>query len=175
VIALALASCGAQGPAPKLAYRVARTEIDLGDTWWTTPEIPAVPLSILNLSEQTLLVTPLRFDGEGAGPLTWRDFLDYTEVRPGDSASVWLTLAADGTGWRSGAGAAELVVEVGVAWNDPADFDVAPQWFGDELVVPVSYTIDCDLDDDGLDAAFCGGDDCDDAGGGLDTGSGPCG
>lgn len=165
MIALAaLAACGTDGPDPRLKFRVARSELTLGEVWWNTAEIPVAPLSLLNLSEQSLLVTPLRYDGPGAGPLVWRDYADFTEVRPGESTTIFVTLAPDGTGWATGAGAADLVVEVGIAWNDPSDFDLAPEWFHEDLTVPVTYALDCDLDGDGDEAAFCGGPDCDDDG-----------
>lgn len=146
--------------APDLAFRVARPELDLGRVEWSALELPTDALSILNLSEQELLITPLGFEGDGADALVWRDFADFTPVFPGDTLDLTVTLATEG--WVGGAFAPTLRVNVGAAWNDPSDFDLELQWIEQDLEIPVSYELDCDLDDDGQDAPACGGTDCDD-------------
>jgi hypothetical protein len=161
MIALLFLAC-ADSSAPDLAFRVARSELDLGRAEWSTIELPSADLSILNLSEQTLLVTPLGFDGDGAGALVWREFADYTEVFAGDTVTLIVTLSSDPDDWVGGVFSSTLRVEVGAAWNDPSDFDLELQWIEERLTIPVSYELDCDLDDDGVDAPACGGADCDD-------------
>ena len=152
-----------QGPEPDLVYEVARLELDLGQVAWTVPSVPVDTLSILNLSSQALLITPLALEGEGSEVLSW-SFSDYTEVLPGYSASIPIRPVEDRTLWSSGQFDAELLVEVGAAWNDPSDFDVAPVWFEDQVRATVTVTLRCDVDGDGIEAAACGGSDCDDGG-----------
>lgn len=146
---------------PVLTYLVARPELDLRRTEWTTPDedVPVDTLSILNLGEQAILVTPIRLEGEGAEMVQWRDFLDFTEVRAGDSVSVPVTLVPERQAWSTGSWTVQLEAVIGAVWNDPSDFDLELVWFEDQVVVPVTFELDCDLDDDGLDAVACGGPD----------------
>lgn len=156
---------------PEIVYRVARDEIVIGSAAWDIYPLPTGSLSILNLSEQTLLITPLSLDGEGGELLGWSEFPDYTEVRPSDSISILVSPVEDRTLWTSGSFSPVLTVEVGAAWNDPSDFAQAPEWFEDRLEVPVLFSLDCDLDDDGEESAACGGSDCE--AGRLDIDPGP--
>lgn len=166
-MALALVGCAEENePHPALAT------IDPGEV--TLPTLgPGNPpqfqsFEIENVGADILFITPATPRGPGAG-LVEIDMPAYTKLLPSQSRLVEVTLDDRPWRWKTGAYDVEVDFEVsyffsGQAIDEPEvpSSKEAPQRIADVYTLRVRYDIDCDADDDGYDAAFCGGDDCED-------------
>jgi hypothetical protein len=158
---LLLASC-AKEDRPAVSYELARDTVDLGSASYSDPS-PIGEVSLLNSGGITLVVTPQGYSGEGAEHLLMPTGLDYSSVATEASLTFEVTLDGLPLGWDNGAYAPDLTIEIGSFWDDPSSWGEEPQWETESLVIPITFSLACDVDGDGLEAAECGGDDADDA------------
>ena len=145
-------------------FKLSNATVDLGDISHTDLELPLSALSILNQDSAALHITLDDVTGEGAD-LLFVGFSGYTAVAPQQAATIYLSVSTDVENWSSGSYEAELKVEVGKFIQDE-DGDtgamVTSEWVDTTITIPVTFSINCDDDNDGIEADVCGGEDCDD-------------
>jgi hypothetical protein len=136
---------------------------------FTIENTGAVPIFVtpaLNLATATGDADALDLDV--AARLVVTDMTPLTEISPGQTKALQVTL--DDRTWRWATGAFEATIPLGLdyLWNgqavgepDPGD-EAVPQKVSGRVDLHVAFSMDCDLDDDGVDAVACGGQDCDD-------------
>ncbi len=163
---IALAGCKDRSETPAIEYLTVRDAIDLGATAYDDP-LPSGTWSLANAGGLTLLVSTLGLEGEGADYLDLSGVADYTEVPPEDTVTFTVSLADDREAWDGGDYAVSLNVEIGAFYDDPRTWSRDPSWTAEEVAVPITFSLLCDLDGDGLEAADCGGEDCNDADAGI--------
>jgi hypothetical protein len=131
-----------------------------------TPQFASFVLE--NTGADILYITPAPPEGEGSELLVF-DIPSYTQLLPGQKMPVETTLDRRTWRWSSGTYSPTLKVEAryffaGQPADQPEDPSTteAPTSVATVLDLTVNFTIDCDVDGDGVDAFECGGDDCDD-------------
>ncbi len=143
----------------ELQYRITPDNVDLGSIRYDQDDPPSATITVLNLDTRTLRVTAEDLSGTGSGMIVLKAE-NFDEVEPDETANLELAVTDDVLLWDEGAQSADLTISVGYY---PADTGAAEEPIEDAVVVPITVTMDCDLDDDGAEADTTGGPDCDDA------------
>lgn len=144
-----------------LQYRITPDAVELGSVRYDQDDPPSITVSVFNLDTRTLLVTASAPTGEGSGFVTVNAD-NFDEVNPDKSADIQVGLVDDVLLWDGGSYDLSLTITVG-AEVEAGDTGGETTWAEETVVVPITVTIDCDLDDDGAESVTTGGDDCDDA------------
>lgn len=124
--------------------------------------------SVKNNMGSVLYISPAIPTGE-ASDLLLINVPAYTQVLPGQTKPVQVTLDNRPWRWKTGEYSAKLQFEVRYFFSGQAPDEAEqpstttnPKSVLDVLELTVNFSITCDLDDDGQDAWQCGGTDCDD-------------
>lgn len=145
--------------------------LDLGTVTYADSVFPSATVLLANGSQDTLYVTPGLPDGTEGADLLTASLDPYTTVLPAQRRALDVRLRTQFTSWSTGTYEVSFPYEITYFFfgqrpdqggSIPVGGD-APTRTGEIVDVTVRFAIDCDLDDDGVDAAACGGADCDDA------------
>lgn len=167
-LVLAVAACTPEAATPfPVDATIAPLEVTVPVANYGQPPQRA-SFTVTNNMGSTLYISPAIPTGDGA-ELLLIDVPAYTQVVPGQTKPVQVTLDYHPWRWKSGDFTATVPFEVryffsGQAPDEAEDPSTTskPKSIVDVLSLTVKFSIDCDLDDDGQDAWQCGGLDCDD-------------
>jgi hypothetical protein len=163
-----VAACAAPDPVV-LSISLSPSSVELDPRDYRTR--PAEGLfSLYNENEFEIFVTFNQFDGEYANVLT-ASGLEDESVPAGGNSVIRVSYLPTASLWQDGSFSADLVLDVGfftpgedsgngAAWIRREEYPEL--WQSTTYRVPVSFTWDCDVDDDGQLAEDCGGTDCQD-------------
>ena len=139
-----------------IQYSVHPASLDFGLLeYQLDPELTQI-VSIYNEEYTNILVSPSGFEGAGVDVLS-TDLDNYTEIKSGESQDIEVSVTETLGSWVSGAYTGELKLEVIAYPNGTPDSEVV-----ETAAIPITWSLACDADGDGHDAADCGGPDCDD-------------
>ncbi len=167
-VLLALVACAPSEPHPVFA-ELEVNEITLPPAQHIAPS-PSASFKVENTGASTLYVTAATSLSTGAGrELLVTDLNAYTPVSPGQRIPVKISLDPRKELWDDGSFTVQFKLDVRYYFSGQADDEpepigagALPEVIADIRDLTVNFTIDCDLDNDGVEAAACGGDDCDD-------------
>jgi hypothetical protein len=163
-----LGACSSEVPQP--LHSVWPAAVELPPVAWTddVTRFGWETVSIRNETFFALDLTRVAIGGDGGYLLELQATEPSTEIDVRGSVSLQLRFAPpvleDRSLWSTGDYAAELTFTVG--GSGVLDYETGEPDLKSRVevsqVVPITFSIQCDLDGDGFDAAACFGDDCDD-------------
>lgn len=169
LVALTLSACdtGNYGDAPPARVQLNPGTLDLGTARYTSPS-RLDSFVIQNIGSDLLFVTANVGDEDGAD-LVRVHLPPFHTVRPEQSILVEISLDDRTWQWRSGDYDVTVPIDVTYFWSGQRTGEPElpstrhpPVQRVDRFDLRVVFSLDCDLDGDGYESAFCGGPDCDD-------------
>lgn len=163
---LLMSACGSEEPLA--LFTVWPAEVALDPLGWQDDEFEWETVGVLNDTYFTLTATNITLTGDGASNLELLAPGEGLTVDIRDSARFQVRirppLSDDRTLWSTDEFTAAIEFEVsGYPYTDATTGDVdTSRRVGDNVVIPVTYALNCDLDGDGYDSNRCSGSDCDD-------------
>jgi hypothetical protein len=180
--AVVLAACVASGCAPPVEiyppYAQVRipgdvdgddqAELDLGDLSYLAPDAGVATIEVENVGASVLYVSTSEPTGDGAN-LVDVDLVPFTDLTPGQRWPIDVRVTPRTWRWATGDYAPTVGLEArfffsGQAPDEPErpSSSTPPTPSVTVFEVAVTFSLDCDDDNDGHDATDCAGDDCDD-------------
>lgn len=171
---LGAAACGeptAPYPLSNVTLDPSPAVVDLGRVTYTDPTMPSETIVLANgTSDALYLAAGTGVETPNASLLSV-DLRPYTRVTAQQRWPISVSIARPATNWTSGAYTVVFPLEVtyfffGQRPGEGGEIPVGgatPTRTGELVDITVKFELDCDLDEDGVDAIECGGTDCDDS------------
>jgi hypothetical protein len=145
-----------------------QAELDLGTISYLAPDEGKATIEVENVGASVLYISTSEPSGEGFD-LVDVDLVPFTDLTPGQRWPIDVRVTPRVWRWGTGTYAPTLALEArfffsGQSPDEPErpSSQEPPTPSVAVFEVAVSFTLDCDDDDDGHDATACAGDDCDD-------------
>jgi len=164
--ALAVASCTTSSPYEvQILITFDGQSIALSGDYEDPPV--AARVSLENVGNDTLFASVTNTSGEAAHVLE-TNLAPFTPISPGQTEVFDVSVQDEPWRWSTSTLEASIDLHVGYFFSgqsassgESVSESQAPEFISNTYPLPVEVSLDCDLDDDGVDATACSGDDDD--------------